>query len=293
MKSYSSLVKLPCSKPLKSYRESGSEPPLFCIYGVLLYDDLARNLGTEQPVYGVYLEDEVNLIKAGRLEKKNELISVAEIATRYLKEIRTLQPVGPYFLAGESFGGLVAFEMAQQLHLQGEKVGLVILFDTQAPGSVKKLPVSDRFRVHSKNLLREGSTYALKQVGWRINSSKDRVVSIISRIYTKFDQGGERSWQRYLQEVAINYVRERVCEQAASNYVPHPYPGKMVLFRALERDQFEAYSDPQLGWSSLAAGGLEVHDVPGDHIGIIKEPHVQVLAAKLKACLEEAQVADF
>lgn len=224
MKSYRTLVKLPCRKPLKTYRESGSEPPLFCIYGVLLYDDLARNLGTEQPVYGVYLQDEVDLIKAGRLEKKTELTSVAEIATRYLKEIRTLQPLGPYFLAGESFGGLVAFEMAQQLHLQGEKVGLVVLFDTQAPGSVKKLPLSDRVYVHLRNLLREGSTYALKQVGSRINSSKDRVVSIISRIYTKFDQGvggvGNATSKKSPSSMSASEFANR--QQATIYHIPTP-----------------------------------------------------------------------
>ncbi len=83
-----------------------------------------------------------------------------------------------------------------------------------------------------------------------------------------------------------------VRRQAFTNYAPQPYPGKMVLFRAMERNEFDPYyADPELGWGLFAAGGLEVHDVPGDHTGILKEPNVQVMAAKLRACLERAEMA--
>jgi aspartate racemase len=259
----------------------------------LLYNDLARNLGKERPVYGVYLQEEVDLLKSGKLEdQQTALTSVAGMAARYLKEIRTLQPVGPYFLAGESFGGLVAFEMAQQLRSQGEKVGLLALFDTEAPGALKELPRTERVSRHLKNLVQKGPTYALEKVGRRIDSSQKELVSIISKKYGKVDQGSKPSLQRYFTEVATLDIRQQIREQAASNYVPHPYPGKVVLFRAMDRSGFEAYSDSQWGWGSLAAGGLEVHHVPGDHIGILKEPHVRVLATNLRACLERAQVDD-
>jgi alkylation response protein AidB-like acyl-CoA dehydrogenase/thioesterase domain-containing protein/acyl carrier protein len=271
----------------------GDKPPLFCIYGILLYKDLALNLGKERPVYAVYLQEEVDLLKSGKLEdQQTALTSVAGMAARYLKEIRTLQPVGPYFLAGESFGGLVAFEMAQQLRSQGEKVGLLALFDTEAPGALKELPRTERVSRHLKNLVQKGPTYALEKVGRRIDSSQKELVSIISKKYGKVDQGSKPSLQRYFTEVATLDIRQQIREQAASNYVPHPYPGKVVLFRAMDRSGFEAYSDSQWGWGSLAAGGLEVHHVPGDHIGILKEPHVRVLATNLRACLERAQVDD-
>ncbi|MDP8963997.1 MAG: thioesterase domain-containing protein, partial [Cyanobacteriota bacterium] len=271
----------------------GDKPPLFCIYGILLYNDLARNLGKERPVYGVYLQEEVDLLKSGKLDnQQTALTSVAGMAARYLKEIRTLQPVGPYFLAGESFGGLVAFEMAQQLRSQGEKVGLLALLDTEAPGALKELPRTERVSRHLKNFVQKGPSYALEKVAPKIDSSKKQLLSIISKNYGKVDQGSERSLQRYVTEVATNDIRQQIREQAANNYVPHPYPGKVVLFRAMDRSGFEAYSDAQWGWGSLAAGGLEVHHVPGDHIGILKEPHVQVLATNLRACLERTQVDD-
>jgi aspartate racemase len=95
----------------------------------------------------------------------------------------------------------------------------------------------------------------------------------------------------YLQEAQERDIRQQVRDRAVRNHVPQPYPGKMIVFRAMERDQFEAHdTDPKFGWGDLAVEGVEVHDVPGDHIGILKEPHVQVMAAKLRACLEQAQV---
>jgi aspartate racemase len=271
----------------------GDKPPLFCIYGILLYNDLARNLGKERPVYGVYLQEEVDLLKSGKLEdQQTALTSVAGMAARYLKEIRTLQPVGPYFLAGESFGGLVAFEMAQQLRSQGEKVGLLALFDTEAPGALKELSRTERVGLHLKNFVQKGPTYALEKVAPKIDSSKKQLLSIINKNQDKVDQQSDRTTQRYLTEVATLDIRQQIREQAASNYVPHPYPGKVALFRAMERSGFEVYSDSQWGWGSLAAGGLEVYHVPGDHIGILKEPHVGVLATNLRACLERAQADD-
>ena len=276
-----------CNAPIESLvplQPKGDKPPLFCIYGILLYHDLARNLGSEQPVYGVYIQDEVDLLKAGRLEK-TALTSVAALATLYLKEIRTLQPVGPYFLAGVSFGGLVAFEMATQLHLQGEKVALVALFDTIAPGGLRKMPWPERISLHLRKLLREGSTYALKKVGRRIDSSKDRLVSIVSRVYKKFEHFG-RPLPSYFQQVATRDIRQQFIEQAIRNYVPHPYLGKVILFRAMDLSEFEGYyTDPEWGWGELVVEGLEVHHVPGNHIGILKEPHVRILAEKLRACL--------
>jgi thioesterase domain-containing protein len=73
-------------------------------------------------------------------------------------------------------------------------------------------------------------------------------------------------------------------QQASASYVPSPYSGELVLFRAIERDPFEA-CDRDMGWTSLAAGGLQIFDVPGDHLGILKDPNVRVMAEQLQAKL--------
>jgi thioesterase domain-containing protein len=254
---------------------------------------------------------EVDLLTADMPEKQlAALNSVPQLASRYLKQIRTLQPEGPYFLAGESFRGLVAFEMAQQLRAQGETVSLLALFDSPVPGDRKQLPLAERLSLHLQNLSREGLSYALNK-GWRrISLSLDKLLRITSRIYGKFNSGRRRNGgaglsiylagrQRVranpplrLQEGTQRDIRQMVLHQAFTNYAPQPYQDKMGLFRAMERNEFDTYyADPELGWGLFAAGGLEVHDVPGDHIGILKDPNVQVIAAKLIACLERAEMA--
>jgi aspartate racemase len=78
--------------------------------------------------------------------------------------------------------------------------------------------------------------------------------------------------------------------QASRNYVPQVYRGRVTLFRSREQIiGVSSYGDPHLGWGELAAGGLDFHEVPGTHLGMLQEPHVKVLAEKLKACLDKAQ----
>lgn len=123
--------------PLVEIQTGGSKPPLFCIHGggfnVLIYRDLAINLGTDRSVYG---------LQARGLDGNNEPLCnrIEDIAADYIKQIQTVQPEGPYFLAGLSSGGNIALEMAQQLHAQGQKVALLALFDSYGLNSIKLLP---------------------------------------------------------------------------------------------------------------------------------------------------------
>ncbi len=63
-----------------------------------------------------------------------------------------------------------------------------------------------------------------------------------------------------------------------------PYPGRLTLFRAQEQPHPETDQD-DLGWSEFALGGVDVRVVPGDHLTMIHEPHVQILAKEIEACL--------
>ncbi len=79
-----------------------------------------------------------------------------------------------------------------------------------------------------------------------------------------------------------------VNRRAMAAYVAQPYPGRITLFRTQERAR-EGYHDPLLGWGRLAAGGLEIHDVPGSHTTMLEEPHVAVTAGRLDECLRRAR----
>ena len=116
-------------KSLVAIQPAGSKPPFFCVHahdgGVLFWRDLARHLGSDQPFYALQAQG-----LDGRQPPHDR---IDEMAAHYIKEIRALQPEGPYFIGGHCIGGLIAFEMAQQLHAQGERMGLLALFDSYAP----------------------------------------------------------------------------------------------------------------------------------------------------------------
>lgn len=130
---------------LVTIQAGGSKPPLFCIHGggfnLLIYNDLANYLGSDYPVYGLQAQglDGTAVIHG----------SFQEMAADYIKHIQTVQPEGPYLLAGVSNGGTVALEMAQQLLAQGQKVSLLAIFDTHGPDNYFKVlpPIPRLFSV--------------------------------------------------------------------------------------------------------------------------------------------------
>ncbi|MDY7021521.1 MAG: amino acid adenylation domain-containing protein, partial [Cyanobacteriota bacterium] len=155
--------------PLVEIQTGGSRPPLFCVHGggfnVLIYRDVAQGLGSEYPVYG---------LQARGLQKNEPLVNrLEDMASDYIHEIRRVQPQGPYFLAGLSNGGKIALEMAQQLQVQGEEVGLVAMFDTYAPDGLTLLEPLPRFVSSVKYVLR----YSLPQLVRKRLKSKPKANS--------------------------------------------------------------------------------------------------------------------
>lgn len=266
-------------------RSGGSKPPLFCIYGVLLYQDLVNHLDPDQPVYGVFLQEEVDLLKTGRVDQHNSILaSVPAIAARYLQAVRSFQPHGPYYLAGESFGGVVAFEMATQLQAAGEEVALVALFDSWILNGCTQMPLAQRLKLHQKLLSKHGFSYIVKKVQRRTQMLWRKLSASLYKVYQQLHPFSG-SISLAAGEVTQLDVRNSLRQQASRLYFPKPYSGRMVLFRAMERDVFEVGYDRDLGWGPLAAFGLEIFDVPGDHLGILKDPNVRVLADKLQLYL--------
>ncbi|WP_138497554.1 amino acid adenylation domain-containing protein [Nostoc sp. PA-18-2419] len=264
---------------LVAIQPNGSKPPFFCIHGlggeVLCFRELALHLGLEQPFYG---------LQPRGLDGKHPLdTSVEDMAAHYIQEIKTLQPNGPYFLGGYSFGGAVAFEMARQLHEQGEEIGILIILDSCRPGYSKRSPFFKRMFLHLNKIAQQGPMY-LWQTVMRWSYWKK------SRFQNKY--------KRYL-EVALNLPEtDKHLEiidsntQAISKYIYPIYSGRAILLRTEDRNRDEAIGtqyDPQFGWGDLFAGGLDIHYVPGSHLSLFGEPHVQVLAEILKNCLIQAQ----
>ncbi len=268
---------------LVAIQPKGSKPPFFFVHplegNILSHYKLACYLDAEQPLYG---------LQAQGLDGQQAAYNrIEDMASHYIKEIKTVQPFGPYFIGGYSFGGLVAYEMAQQLDKQGEKVACLVLFDTSVPGAISRLSMWQRLPLHLKKLSQNGPAYFQHKLkGW-LPWLKYLFKYQLQKIVCKFYQSAELPLPQKVRRV---YLKEAHSE-AAEKYIPQTYKGKVTLLAVEEQMRVEGEGfelDPNLGWSNLAAGGLEIHRIPGDHISLLREPHVQVVAEKLQACLKSA-----
>ena len=200
--------------------------------------------------------------------------TVEGLAARHLEALREHQGRGPYFLGGWSFGGVVAYEMACRLAALGEEIGLLALIDSRAPGALPAPadPV-------------EGATL-VAMLAREIGAASDGVERSIDDIVERAKSSGllppevgPAEIRRLLEVLAANL-------KALRSYLPGPYAGRVTLFRAVESTTL--HRDTTLGWRALASRGVEVHEIPGDHYSMVREPHLRVLAERIKDCLDEA-----
>jgi len=194
----------------------------------------------------------------------------------YLREVRNLQPRGPYCFAGYSFGGYVIFEMAQQLHVAGETTALLGFMDTVEWQYHEGISHPEDFR--KRWVMR------LNRLRYRPREYvTDTVSSLVTRmVYRAFEKLGYPLPQRVSTLEKINRL-------AMSQYRPTIYPGHLTIFRSVSRD-LASGADDLLGWGVLVTGGIEVLDVTGSHLEMLNEPNVRVLAEKLRICLDRIQI---
>src|SRR6267142_1811949 len=164
--------------PLVAIQPAGSRPPFFCIHGaggnVLIYRDLSQNLDPDQPFYG--------LQSPGLDGSRPPLTRIEEMAALYVKEIRRVQPHGPYFMGGYCLGGTIAYEMAQQLRAGGEQVALLALFDTMNWYKVplpsiwgKGYHAGERLLFHAANFFKLDSAGKVKFLSEKVKVFRSRI----------------------------------------------------------------------------------------------------------------------
>ena len=278
--------------PIIPVKDSDINPPLFCVSGirgnVLLYANLAKYLGASQPLYG--------LEPRGIDGIQSPLTSIESMATYYIQAMRTVQPEGPYFLGGFSLGSYVVWEMAQQLHQQGESVALLALFDGKIrSANTVRLVFRKRLFLHFQSFRKIGLKYIYQKFPawqyWII----DRYHYLTKKIARRFYQWLQLPLPVYLRQSEIEESLEKAGIEAMRNYVIKAYPDKVTLFRAAiqESDQVVGLtpSDWDLGWGLWASGGLEIQTVSGDHMSMFRDPQVQILAQKLQECLQRSRQA--
>lgn len=252
----------PPSSSLAAIQPGGSKPPFFFVHGIggmiLGFRDLARHFCPEQPVYGLQAQ--------GVDGNRPPLTSVEQMADHYLEEIQMIQPHGPYYLGGLSFGGWVAYEMAQRLRAQGEEVGFLGLLDTYTHNWSKPALFLRLLRLPPRRSCALAYSRAVRYV----KEARSNVEALFL--------------SRHLKQV------RRTLHHASDAYVPKPYFGKITFFRPTEKSIRDS-DDPRSGWGELARGELEIYDVPGGHNNILAEPQVSSLAQQLKSSLNKAQEA--
>ncbi|MBW4591328.1 MAG: non-ribosomal peptide synthetase, partial [Aetokthonos hydrillicola CCALA 1050] len=268
------------SSTVIALQSGGFKQPFFCVHPgqgtVLSYLELARYLGPEQPFYG--------LESLGLYEEKKPYDRVEDMAAHYIEAMQTVQPQGPYLLGGWSFGGLVAFEMAQQLQAQGQQVSFLGLIEAYAINSSSEEEELQEDGVFLLNLLTmdkpvQDNSILLQRIQQLEPDEQLRHVIEYARSANLISLDFGVAEARGLIELFNSHFR------AGCSYIPQPYPGKVTLFVASE----EKVEEPTLGWEKLAHEGVEIHSVPGNHQSIVSKPHVQVLAEQLRVCLEQSQ----
>ncbi len=271
----------------------GSKPPFFCVHAhggnVIGYRELARQLGADQPFYGLQAED----LRNGQ---QTTARSIEDMASHYVEEIRTVQPVGPYFLGGWCMGGTIAYEMAQQLQDAGQDVGLVAMIQSAHPDYPSYPAESTRFHRLAYSIMNrvgmERSNFSEVAREAKVEYSIDRTEQVLT-------------WTRVRAEVMLTNLLSRLgfrfknsnafhlrSIETANNdssheYKPRPYRGHVAIFPvAIQPLGIEP--DPTLGWNDLLWGDLRIEEIPGHRLAMLTEPRVRIVANRLRQCLDEA-----
>lgn len=280
--------------PLIAIQPSGIRLPFFCVHPadgtVFSYVQLARYLGQDQPFYGLQV--------VSQSDEQPPQPRLETMAADYLQAIQTIQPQGPYLLGGWSMGGVVAFEIAQQLHRQRQPVALLALLDSWAPSSGKPIdaaaePEADR------QLLAQFLGDLRGRFAKDLPALPDDLAQLDSTEQLNYILEQARLLEflfptEGLPQLGRLFQTFKANVRAMWGYRPQVYPDRITLFQASE-SAFTAGTgtiqppDPASSWPRFSTEPVEMYLVPGDHYTMLAEPHVQTLAERLRTNLDQAQ----
>jgi|GEM_PF-1329256 len=239
----------------------GDRRPIFCAAGVgggtHWFRGFAQHLSPHQPLYGLEL--------LGLSQATTAAASIEAMASEFIAALRSFQPKGPYRLGGYSVGGIIAFEMAQQLQRAGDDVELLFLIETYW----SQVPVGS-----PRWIRRYLSNFWRLDRRAKVRFFRDKIIWIGELI---------RNWliTRNTKEEHLELIRAMHSHmEAETNYVPSPYPGRLVLLRA-QRPPNSAPLEPHAGWGAYCPD-IRVHVIPGDHYSMFQSPSDRSIAAALE-----------
>ena len=241
---------------LVPFREVGEKPPLFFVPAgdgdLFAFRDVAALLETDQPAYGL---QPPHLKDVGTLRD----LTIGQLTAQYVRHLTSVQPEGPYHLAGYSAGGIVAVEVARLLHEKGQSVDLLAILD-----SPPHLPRWVGLIYTGLSGLCSGLRLPGLARRWDSRWLKRRLHAII-------DEG---------LRAHVSVVR---------GHEVAPYPGRITYFRP-RRSWIRGLNltIPGMSWSRVAQGGIEERWMPGTHYEMFRGGHLEVLAASLTECLRQS-----
>lgn len=255
-------------------RPFGSLPPLFCVHadgGAFFYRRFADYLSPEQPFYGLQAR--------GLDGVEPPFANVEDMAAHYIAEIRSIQPQGPHMISGFSMGGVVIYEMAQQLVASGEPNPIVIFID--APSPIYYEEQDTRVSGKLTNLTKLSPRASIRRIKLRMGQRARWLFNeFLTRLLLRFNRP-------LTPALRIHRVRE-MNHRISDEYVPRPYDGPVVVLHASEQIR-RATDDSTLGWGHYINGIITNYIIPGDHETIFLEPNVQIMAQTLQACIDLAR----
>ncbi len=271
-------------KRLVAAQPMGSRNPLYLVAGFMDADDTLRvlsrifpHLGLQQPVFG-FQPRWVD----GHAQPYS---TIEEVAREFVDELRAFQPEGPYLLGGDCVGGVVALEMAREILRQGERVGLLVMFDTQRPTALRAfladLDVAKARGAHIAGVIRD---IIVGKNGSRIEIIQDVVRRKRRSAQPQAQQAVQQEAQHQAPAPDTLYRLRMAYRRMIYRHRVKPYPGRITLMVNERQPKF----DKTLGWDSLASGGLEVHSTRGDHWSRYTV-HSKEFAKQLQECIERAQ----
>ena len=280
----------PPRSSLVPLRADGSKPPLFLMHAhggnVLEYHLLVRGMEPDQPVYAFQASS-----PDGQAVKD---LTVEEMASAYIDELRAFQPQGPYFLGGFCFGGLLALEAAQQLAAAGHEVALVVIIQSVHPDARRFkrnatafhrwwYHATTRIRLEMEYLSQKGKGYVRERCQRVWDFGRARTAIAIDRMTGNQPADPSRLPTLYIYE-ALGIEHKKAMEK----YVPRPYGGDVLLIRA-SKQLSGLVADEYLGWKNTLYGNFEVCEVPGYQQNLLLKPNVLRLAGELNRRLQAAQ----
>jgi thioesterase domain-containing protein len=267
--------------PIIAIQPQGNKLPFFCVHpaggNVLCYARLAHHLGLDRPFYGLQAR--------GLSEEEEPITTVSEMAARYIEALRKVQSQGPYLLGGWSMGGVVAFEMAQQLLAQNQPVALLALLDSWLLNSKMARQLGN------DNALLTGFAQdlglALDQINLHSRAQPETLNEQLSFLLERARQANALLPDLDLAQFGRLFRVYQANVRALRAYAPRVYQGQLLLLQT-ERSaaDLREFITP---WSDLALGGVATYSLPGTHFTLVREPFVRTLADRLKACLDQAQ----